>query len=135
MSTDAKSNGRDTGGRFTKGNPGGPGNPHAAQAARLRSALLEAVTTDDVEAIARRMVEEAKAGNVQAGRELLDRLLGKAHQTQSTDIAATIETAEIEQVADRMGALTDEQLAALEQLGIGEAIRTNCLPSNGKAKP
>ena len=90
MSTDAKCNERDGHGRFTKGNPGGPGNPHAAQVAQLRSALLDAVTTEDVQAVARRMVEEAKAGNVQAGRELLDRVLGKAHQSQSTDIAATV---------------------------------------------
>ena len=83
MSNDPTSNGRDGKGRFTPGNPGGPGNPHAARTARLRSALLDAVTPEDVQTVARRMVEEAKAGNVQAGRELLDRVLGKAHQTRT----------------------------------------------------
>ena len=53
-------NGRDTQGRFTKGNPGGPGNPYALQAGRLRSAMLKAVTEDDIRAVVAKLVELAK---------------------------------------------------------------------------
>lgn len=71
-------NGRGAGGRFAKGNPGGPGNPHARKVAQLRSALLRAVSPDDVQAVARKLVEQAKSGDVQAARVLLDRLFGPA---------------------------------------------------------
>ena len=40
--------GRDAGGRFTKGNAGGPGNPHARRVAHLRVRIVEAVTDDDL---------------------------------------------------------------------------------------
>lgn len=70
-------NGRDARGRFTKGNPGGPGNPAAKRVAALRMALLEAVTEDDMRVIVRRLVKEAKAGNIQAAREVLLRTLGR----------------------------------------------------------
>ena len=41
------SNGRDEHGRFLPGHPGGPGNPHAKQTGKLRSAMLKAVTEKD----------------------------------------------------------------------------------------
>ena len=61
---------------FKTGNPGGPGNPFAARAGRIRAALLEAVTDDDVAEVVAALVREAKAGNVPAARVLLDRTLG-----------------------------------------------------------
>lgn len=69
-------NGRDAGGRFAKGNPGGPGNPHARQVAELRSALLSAVSIDDLLAVIKALVQKAQGGDVQATKLLLDRLLG-----------------------------------------------------------
>lgn len=71
-------NGRTAKGRFAKGNPGGPGNPHGSQVAKLRAALLNAVSVDDIEAVARSLVAQAKAGEIQAARELLNRVMGKA---------------------------------------------------------
>ena len=73
-------NGRDASGRFAQGNAGGPGNPHAAQVGQLRRALLDAVTAEDIRAIAAKLVEMAKDGNVAAIKELLDRTLGKPHE-------------------------------------------------------
>ncbi len=40
MGAQSNNGGRGPGGRFAKGNPGGPGNPNAGQMARLRAALL-----------------------------------------------------------------------------------------------
>ena len=70
-------NGRDGGGRFVKGNAGGPGNPHAASVARLRARIVEAVTDGDLADVVRALVQAAKAGEPWAVRELLDRLIGK----------------------------------------------------------
>ena len=70
-------NGRTDEGRFANGNPGGPGNPYARRVAALRTALMDAVTDDDIRAVAKALVKRAKAGEVPAIRELLDRLVGK----------------------------------------------------------
>jgi hypothetical protein len=70
-------NGRDDRGRFGKGNPGGPGNPHGRRSAEIRSALMRAVSDDDVAAIIQALVQKAKSGDVAAAQTILDRLLGK----------------------------------------------------------
>ena len=69
--------GRDKRGRFAKGNAGGPGNPHAAQVARLRAALLNAITEDDIRALVERLLELARDGELRAIKEVLDRTLGR----------------------------------------------------------
>ena len=78
-------NGRTDTGRFAKGNPGGPGNPHGRRVADLRAALLDAVTEADIRAVARSLVARAKAGEVPAIRELLDRLMGKVQAAEPED--------------------------------------------------
>ena len=72
--------GRDNDGRFTRGNPGGPGNPYAQRTAQIRQAMLAAMTEDDVKAIVRALVEKAKTGDVIAAREVLNRAIGKPAQ-------------------------------------------------------
>jgi len=84
-------NGRDEGGRFAVGNPGGPGNPHAVQVGRLRSALLDAVTPEDMRAVALALVEKAKGGDIAAARVLFDRVLGKPVEA---DLIARLEAIE-----------------------------------------
>ncbi|MCH9023652.1 MAG: hypothetical protein IID32_12955, partial [Planctomycetes bacterium] len=69
--------GRDSNtGRFAKGWKGGPGNPHARQVAEFRSAMLSAVTKEDLLAVIGSLVEKAKTGDVGATKLLLERLLG-----------------------------------------------------------
>ncbi len=68
--------GRDTAGRFTKGNPGGPGNPMGRRVAELRRALLDAVSEEDVRALAAALLEKAKAGEVAAARLIMPYLVG-----------------------------------------------------------
>ena len=70
-------NGRDERGRFAPGNVGGPGNPHAKQVGKLRSAMLAAVSDQEMKAVVKKLVELAKGGNVPAAREVLDRCLGR----------------------------------------------------------
>ena len=79
---------RDTRGRFIAGNPGGPGNPLAARVGRLRAALLEAVTPEDIQSVVRRLVEEAREGDVAAARLVLERVLG---HPQAMDLMERIE--------------------------------------------
>jgi hypothetical protein len=71
------SGGRDGRGRFARGNPGGPGNPFARRVALLRRALLAAVGEEDLEAVARRLVAQAREGDTAAARLLLAYTLGK----------------------------------------------------------
>ncbi len=77
METTPITNGRTKKGTFTKGNKGGPGNPHVAKVAALKTAFYAAVTPADMQAIVRKLVKEAKNGNVLAAREVLDRTLPK----------------------------------------------------------
>ena len=74
-------NGRDRRGRFTTGNAGGPGNPHAGQVGKWRAVLAETVTDDDMRDVVRVLIDKAKAGEPWAVRELLDRCLGKVTTT------------------------------------------------------
>lgn len=75
-------NGRALSGRFAKGNKLGQGNPLAGQAARIRAVLLTKVTPEVTAAIADRLIEQAKDGDLAAVRELLDRTIGKPGQTE-----------------------------------------------------
>jgi len=68
---------RGTNGRFLPGHCGGPGNPHARKVHRLRSTLLNTVTSTDIEEIVHKLISMAKGGDVAAIKELLDRTIGK----------------------------------------------------------
>ena len=85
--------GRDQCGRFAKGNPGGPGNPYTAKIARLRSALLSAVTEDDVRQIVERLVRLAKDGDTVAIRELFLRTLGRPLEPDILERLESLEAA------------------------------------------
>lgn len=69
-------NGRGTNGRFLPGNRIATGNPIARQAQQLRCALMEAVKPDDLTRIVARLIALAEAGDVQAAKLILDRVLG-----------------------------------------------------------
>lgn len=74
-------------GKFAKGNKGGPGNPYAKKAHELKVAAYAAVTGEDMTAIVRKAVEQAKKGDKAAREWVTDRLLGKATQ----HVEATVE--------------------------------------------
>ncbi len=90
----AAGNGRDSQGRFVKGNRGGPGNPFARRTAALRVALCAALTEDDVRAIVLAMKEKAKAGDVAAAKLVLGYAVGRPVEVVNPD---TLDEAEMEQ--------------------------------------
>jgi hypothetical protein len=77
--------GRDEAGRFTAGNPGGPGNPFARQVGARRKALLDAVSPEDVGRVAKKLYELALAGDVAAGKVLLAYVVGKPAEAVNPD--------------------------------------------------
>ncbi len=70
-------NGRDARGRFTKGNPGGHGNPFARQLAAFRRTLLAAVTEDDIRAVTAELLHQAHDGDILAIRLLFAYVIGR----------------------------------------------------------
>ena len=90
---------RDGLGRFAPGNRGGPGNPHASKVAKLRAALLEAVTLDDVRDVLAALVQEAREGNVSAMKLFFDRTLG---QPEAVDVLERM--SELEMLLERAAA-------------------------------
>ena len=74
---DAPAIDRASGGRFAKGNRGGPGNPFARQTAALRAALIQAVTEQDIKDIVTVLVRDAKRGQPAAIKLLFSYVIGK----------------------------------------------------------
>ncbi len=68
----AVENGRGQAGRFGIGNTFGRGNPHASKVQKLRTAMLAAVTEDDVSAIVRALVMLARNRDLKAAKLILD---------------------------------------------------------------
>ncbi len=95
-------NGKGGRGRFVKGNPGGPGNPNAKRVAELRSALFSTVSPQDLKVVVTQLLNQAKAGEIAAIKELLQRLLGPA---ESIDLLERLELleAKLAQIAERDG--------------------------------
>jgi hypothetical protein len=77
--------GRDAHGRFTKGNPGGPGNPFARRTAAMRKALCDAVNEEDLRQIAEALKRKAKEGDVAAARLVLSYVVGRPEATVDPD--------------------------------------------------
>ena len=71
------SNGRDSCGKFAKGNSGGPGNPYARRVAQMRSIIAAEFTDEDVHQVLRKLVEMAKNGDLAAAKLLLSYAVGR----------------------------------------------------------
>ena len=72
------SNGRDSRGRFTRGNAGGPGNPHARRTAEIRTRLLDLAEDERVDRIVQKLMALAESGDLPAIKEFFNRTIGKA---------------------------------------------------------
>ena len=86
---------------FRKGNPGGPGNPHAAQVGRIRTALLAAATEERVAEVVEALVAAACGGDVAAARVLFERTLGPPVAVDLLERIEAVERAQSEADAAR----------------------------------
>ena len=75
------SNGRLPDGRFGPGNKASPGNPNALKMHRLRAALLDATTPEEVARVVKSLADKAAAGDVPACKVFLDHVCGRPTQT------------------------------------------------------
>jgi hypothetical protein len=73
--SEANGNGRDSGGRFTPGNPGGPGRPRREVERAYLDAVVAAVSIQDLTEIVEKAKADAKAGDGVA-RAWLSKVLG-----------------------------------------------------------
>jgi hypothetical protein len=69
---------RDPKGRWQQGNKAGRGNPLARQVQAIRSALVNAITHEDIKAVVQRLVQKAKDGDVVAAKVIFERAAGPA---------------------------------------------------------
>ena len=79
MAKDGDSSGRDEHGRFTKGNPGGPGGARR-RPSELRRAAEEAITPEHVAAMVRKATSMGLQGNLGAMRLVFERTCGRSAQ-------------------------------------------------------
>jgi hypothetical protein len=83
--TSAGGNGRDGQGRFTAGNPGGPGNPFARRMAQLRSVMLQCITDEDMQAITHALLLKARNGDLAAIKLMCQYSVGKPTEAVNPD--------------------------------------------------
>lgn len=95
-------------GKFAAGNKLSRGNPHCDRIAKLRSAMLAAVTEKSMKSVIKKLIEMAEGGDVKAIQLLLDRTLGKI---DAVFIAASQDSASTSQpTAGQIEARRQEQL-------------------------
>jgi hypothetical protein len=90
-------NGRDSRGRFAKGNAGGPGNPFARRSAALRKAAAQAISEEDLVALMRKLLQQALGGDVAAARLVLLYAVGRPAEAVDPDMLDQQEYAQYEQ--------------------------------------
>jgi hypothetical protein len=94
--TPAAGGGRDAGGKFTKGNTHGRGNPFARKLAEMRSALLSAVGPEQVRELGAKLYARALANDNEAARLLLSYVVGKPQAVVDPDMLDLAEFAILE---------------------------------------
>ena len=79
-------------GDFAKGNTAAKGHSTKAQKKGhdFKAMFQQAITHADMTAIAKKLVELAKKGDVKAAKEVLDRCMGKAPQPHAVNITGEV---------------------------------------------
>jgi hypothetical protein len=77
---------RDPRGRFTEGNAGGPGNPHARHCARMLEMFRNSITDDEMFALCRVLFERAITGDMSALKMIWQYKLGKPLPAPNPDM-------------------------------------------------
>ena len=89
--SDTSTNGHTPNGKFAPGNKHGKGNPHIDRVAKLRVAMLSAVTEKAMKNVIKKLIELAESGDIKAIALLLDRTVGKVET--STALAVQVHPA------------------------------------------
>jgi hypothetical protein len=112
----AETTGRDAAtGQFTRGWKGGPGNPFCRQLAARRSAILEAVSREDVIRLAKAMLARALRGDNAAAKILLSYCCGRPAEVVDPDRVGLAEfrmVREFPTLAETYGSHFDPEYAA-----------------------
>jgi hypothetical protein len=116
--------GRDAKGRFAKGNPGGPGNPFARHLAKLRSALVQCVSEEDIRQIANGLLVNAKLGHLPSIRILLMYVLGKPSGAVNPDTLDIDEWRQLVQPLAKIAAELPQALMAIPATTATDMVRT-----------
>jgi hypothetical protein len=116
--------GRDAKGRFTKGNPGGPGNPFARHVAQLRSALVQCVGEEDIRHIARGLLSNARTGHLPSVHILLMYTLGKPSGAVNPDTLDIDEWRQLVQPLARIAAELPQALMSVPAATASDMVRT-----------
>jgi hypothetical protein len=116
--------GRDTRGRFAKGNPGGPGNPFARHVAKLRSALVECVSEEDIRQIAKGLLFIAKVGHLPSIRVLFMYVLGKPSGAVNPDTLDIEEWRQLVQPLARIAAELPQTLMPVPAATATDMVRS-----------
>jgi hypothetical protein len=95
----ATASGHDARGRFTKGNPGGPGNPFARYVAKLRASMICSVTAQEIIRMADVLKAKALTGDLVAIKLFFQYVLGKPAETVDPDRLAIDEWQKLKEVA------------------------------------
>ena len=112
--------GRDRHGRFTAGNPGGPGGARR-KAFELRRAAEDAVSPEHVQAIIRRATRMALEGNIAAMRLVLERTAGRAPEVPPEPEPIAIDLPRLRTATDCTRAI-ETIIAALCDGGVSQDV-------------
>jgi hypothetical protein len=77
--------GYDARGRFTKGNPGGPGNPWTRRLAQKRQPFIDALSDSEVRELAADLLDRAFDGDLGAAALVLSYVVGKPFAAVNPD--------------------------------------------------
>jgi hypothetical protein len=80
--------GRTPDGKFAKGNPGGPGNPHARECARILHIMQSGIADEEMLQLTRKLIELGLAGDVGAIKVILAYKIGKPQLAPMPDLLA-----------------------------------------------
>src|SRR5262249_58773622 len=78
--------GRDSRGRFTKGNKGGPGNPFMRRTAAMRREVAEAFEEGELKPLMKMLMVRALQGDMAAARLVLEYTVGKPAKAVDPDM-------------------------------------------------
>lgn len=120
-------NGRQSNGRFAKGNKFGPGNPFSRKVAGLRSALLRKIDEEHIERVADKLLAMALEGDLAAIKLVLLYAVGRPAEPVNPD---DLDRLEFEQHRANGAPLDDvrEILNCLFPLGLANECLRHALP-------